>query len=129
MTNDDLLDALADLQHDLGKYILLPISMLPGDATDDDVRDALRVALRETRTAPGGTRSAAEIWRGFLAEVGDALEEIPAWTDLTRAVDQALAWEPSIDGNAVLDRRAIQQDLHAVSRVTRRITEQLQESR
>lgn len=128
MTTDDLLDALADLQHDLGKYILLPISMLPADATDADVRDALRIALRETRTGPGGSRSAAEIWRGFLAEVGRGLEEIPAWTDLTRAVDQALAWEPGIDG-MVLDRRAIQKDLHAVSQITRRITEQLQESR
>ena len=128
MTTDDLLDALADLQHDLGKYIAMPVTMLPADATDADLRDAVRGALRETRIGPNGTRSAQSIWDGFQAEVGDTIDGTPGWDLLINAVAKALAWDSRLVGNAPLDRSAVTGDLRAVSMRIRGLMEQLQET-
>lgn len=128
MTTDDLLDALSDLQHDLGKHIAMPVTMLPADATDADLREAVQTALTETRRSPAGTRNAYEIWEGFLVEIGDALTAVPGWNSLTVAVDQALAWEARVDGNAPLDRGAVTGDLVAISTCIRAVMTEIQET-
>ncbi len=128
MNTDDLLDALSDLQHDLGKYIAMPVTMLPADASDADLREALRAALRETRRSPTGIRSARGLWEAFLAEVGDALAQTPGWRRLHVTVDAALAWETHLSGNAPLDRGAVTDDLRAVSEQLRDLMAHLQEA-
>ncbi len=128
MNTDDLLDALSDLQHDLGKYIAMPVTMLPASASDADLREALRSALLETRRSPAGIRSARSLWDAFLAEVGDALTETPGWRPLNAAVDRALAWEARLAGNAPLDRGAVTDDLRAVSTQVSGLMAHLQEA-
>ena len=75
---DTLVDLLADLQHDLGKYLRLPLAWLPADAGDDDVREAAREALLATRCAGGRAHAAADIWQAFLADVQDAIDALPS---------------------------------------------------
>jgi hypothetical protein len=128
MNTDDLLDALSDLQHDLGKYIAMPVTMLPADASSADLREALRAALHETRRGPAGIQSAREVWEAFRAEVGDALAHAPAWDGLHVAVDRALAWAPYLDGNAPLDRGAVTEDLRGVSVCIRALIAAIQEA-
>lgn len=119
MTTDDILDALADLQHDLGKYLAMPVTMLPADATDSALREAVRGALLVTRTGANGPRTARSIWEDFLREVGDRCADAPGWDVLGAAVERALAWEPRLDGNAPLDRGAVTEDLRAVGAAIR----------
>ncbi|MFH1529911.1 MAG: hypothetical protein ABIK09_04145 [Pseudomonadota bacterium] len=128
MIDDDLLDALADLQHDLGKYIAMPVTMLPADATDADLREAVRSALGETRRGPTGLRTAQSIWGGFLAEVGETLAGAPGWNPLVVAVAKALAWDDRLAWNAPLDRGAVTEDLRRVSERIRGLMEHLQEA-
>lgn len=111
---DDLLDALSDLQHDLGKHLLLPVSLLPADADDRAVRAAARDALRRTRRGPNGVTDAATLWDDFRVEVGP-LDGWPAATALDEAVRRALAWDARLDDAAPLDRAALTADLGAVS--------------
>jgi len=40
-----ILEQLDDLQHDLGKYIVLPVTLLPRDADQDELRGAIHTAL------------------------------------------------------------------------------------
>jgi len=91
LSRDDLIDALLDLKHDLGKYIRLPVAMLPPNAAPDELRSAIDDALERTRRGPAGTRSAREIWRAFLDEAGAALERTAGLDPLTDAVERALA--------------------------------------
>jgi hypothetical protein len=128
MNTDDLLDVLSDLQHDLGKYLLMPVTMLPADASDAALREALRAALLETRRGPAGVRSAATLWSTFQAEAGEALARLPGRRLLTTAVDRALAWEGRLDGNSPLDRGAVTADLRAVTDAIRALMAQLQEA-
>ena len=60
MLNDDkekreaLVEALYDLKHDLGKYIRLPVAMLPSDATEGEVASAVMQGVERTRSGPRG---------------------------------------------------------------------------
>jgi len=127
MNDDDLLDALADLQHDLGKYLALPVTMLPADATDGELSGAVRGALLETRRGPAGTRSAREIWGAFRDEVGERLERAAGLASLAAAVDRALAWETRLN-EPRLDRGAVTADLRAVGKAIRLLQEELSEA-
>ena len=66
---EDAVDILLDLKHDLGKYLLLPLRMLPADASDEAFREALRRALFETRKQGTTVRSGADIWEEFRREL------------------------------------------------------------
>jgi len=114
MSADASLDLLLDLKHDLGKYLVLPLALLPKDAAPSAVREALSRALRETRKGPGGAQSARELWRGFESELTAAVADSPALAALRAAVDRALAWERALDGAEPLDRGAAERDLRAV---------------
>ena len=128
MTADDLLDALADLQHDLGKYIAMPVTMLPIDATNADLRAAIQGALFETRRGPTGVRSARSIWGGFVNEVEESLNDKAAWGSLVAAVTQAFSWEDRLVGNASIDRGAVTKDLLGVSHAIRELMKNVQEA-
>ena len=76
---EDLEDLALDLQHDLGKYVRLPVAMLPKDCDDDALRAAVIVGVRHTRRSPRGVRSAEEIWKDAQAEAGSAMDGFGAW--------------------------------------------------
>ena len=111
---DELVDALSDLRHDLGKYLRLPLAMLPAGAAADAVREAARAALLRTRRGPRGVSSAAEIW----AEARPELEPLDRWRaggPLVDAVDAALRWTHRLDAPDALDRAALVADLGGVT--------------
>jgi hypothetical protein len=110
----DLIDAILDLAHDLGKHIRLPVSMLPEDAPQPELREAVLRAIGRTRSAPGGTLSARSLWEAFAAEAGPAVSGRPAFEPLRAAVERALAWEGRAEAGEALDRRALDADLSAV---------------
>jgi hypothetical protein len=109
---DDLLDALLDLQHDLGKYLRLPLAWLPPDAHESEVMAATVKALTCTREGPGGVRPASTIWADFRTEVGDALTAFRGWAVLTAAVARALAWRDNL--SSPLPRERVLADFTAV---------------
>lgn len=115
--NPELLqELLADLQHDLGKYLRMPLSFLPPDAPYEDVHKALRKALLCTRETPNGVRSARGIWTAFCADARPALEDQPLFVELERAVARALLWEDAAQAPpAPLPRPALEADLQAVT--------------
>jgi len=116
------IDALLDLQHDLGKYIRMPIAFLPRDADPAALRRALHKALRQTRSGPGGVRSARDLWRDFEAELGATLGARPGYDSLVAAVETAIAWEGALDdAGATLDRPRIEADLGAVTTAIREL--------
>ncbi len=126
VNTEDLEDALDDLAHDLGKYIHLPLSLLPNEATDSEFRAAAVKALLETRRGPSGTQSAQTIWSQFRDEVGNELEGKPGWTGVVQAVDHALAWASKIRVTAhELDRAELMNDLTAVTPAIRTLRSQL----
>jgi len=110
----EIVDAILDAKHDLGKYIRMPIAMLPAGAPDPAVREALIQALQRTRTGPRGSRSARSIWDAFSAEVAEALGEEPAFAALAEAVARALAWEDRAAAAAPIDRSSVEADFTAV---------------
>ncbi len=117
-----LVDALLDLQHDLGKYLRMPIAFLPREADASALRAALHKALRQTRSGPDGVRSARSLWGDFEREVGGALAGRPGYVRLVEAVRTALAWEAALDdADAVLDRQRIEAELGAVATAIREL--------
>lgn len=118
----DLEDALAELAHDLGKYVRLPLAWLPADASDAEVRAAAERALFETRRAGDQVTAAATLWADFRAEVGDALAAFASWPALCHAVEVALGWSARLDG---LDRAQITADLSAVAPAIRRLLDEV----
>ncbi len=110
---DDLVDALLDLHHDLGKYLRLPLAWLPHDADDAAVVEATRKALTCTREGPDGVRPADAIWAAFCAEVGDAFAHLSGWQVLGCAVARALAWRDRL--SSPVPRERVLADFTAVS--------------
>ena len=120
--SEDLLDRLADLQHDLGKYIAMPLSLLPPSAGGEDVVAALRQGLLATRSGPGGVRSARALWEEFRREAADLLAESHR-RRLEDVVGRALAWEARLGGP--IDRARAQADLEAVAPAVREVVSSL----
>ncbi len=121
---DELLDLLADLQHNLGKYIRLPMAMLGEGAGEEQYRTALKSALLQTRRGPSGVLSAQQIWDSFIQEAGPQLRGMPEFRALVTAVKQALAWEIYIDpGSPPMPLSDIQDDLASISDAIRHLLE------
>lgn len=85
----DLLEAVEDLAHDLGRHIRLPLALLPIDAGPAKLREALERGVRRTRTGPRGAYSAEDLLADFTDEVPEALR--PDLADLDAAVAGAMA--------------------------------------
>jgi hypothetical protein len=122
---EELEDLLLDLQHDLGKYIRLPLSFLPAEAATDEVRAALCTALVETRRSPRGVRSARAIWDAFAGEAREHLTSSPAYAALVQTVERALAWERALGGDDDIDRPRLERELGAVTPAIRAVIEEL----
>jgi len=131
MTSDVTLELLLDLKHDLGKYMLLPLALLPKGADAAAVRDALERALLRTRTrravagAAAEAQSAREIWHGSAAELVQSGLPRAALADVEQAVERALDWEPALRGDRALERAAIERDLGAVQTAIARLIEEV----
>lgn len=89
----ELAELLADLAHDLGKHLNLPLAMLPPGAAPEEISEAFDRALRRTRHGPAGSRSARQLWGEFRQLTADRLRPLAAFTNLEEAVAKALAWE------------------------------------
>ena len=115
---ETVLDLLFDLQHDLGKYLRLPVAMLPAEAAPADLRAALAEALLRTRIGPSGTRSARGVWTAFLADLADRPGlDLEA---LRTSVETALAWETALEADRPLPSRSeILADLDGVTAAIR----------
>ncbi len=81
---------MLDLQHDLGKYLRLPVAMLPAAAGSDELREAVCEGAFRTRRGPAGVRAAQEIWDDLCAEAAGRLDAFGAWERAGRALKQAL---------------------------------------
>lgn len=128
MEPDAFLDLLLDLEHDLGKYLLLPIAWLPKSASEAELREALRRALTETRSQGGQTRSARSLWGAFEAEVAThpELEQHPGFARLRAAVERALGWERELSQLGGLEREAIERDFRDVRRAITDLAREVQ---
>jgi hypothetical protein len=122
--NDDLLDLLAALEHDLGKHLALPVTMLPASATPGALADAVRAALTATRTVRGRRTSARELWQAFTREAGPLVRRATAFVALAGVVERALAWEARLD--EPVDRAAVLRDFAAVKPAIRALTKEVQ---
>lgn len=110
---DDLLDAVLDLQHDLGKHMRQPFAFLPSDAPPAQVREALRVALLETRKHAGVAKSARAVWTECL-DGAPGLRHQRGFDAVEAAVERALAWAARLGDDTPLPRAGIEADLLAV---------------
>ena len=126
---EELVDLLSDLQHDLGKYLRLPFSLLPREADAGQVRAALEAALFQTRRGPAGTRGAREIWKTFLDEAGGRLSGFAAFSVLESAVLRALGWRRALENAAPLDRGSVEADLGAVAAAIQALLEEVKSVR
>ena len=121
---EELLDLLADLQHNLGKYIRLPMAMLGEGAGEEAYRGALKSALLETRKGPSGVLSAQQIWDDFVKEAGGRLRGLGEFKALVSAVKRALEWEVYVDpGSPPMPIADIQDDLASISEAIRHLME------
>ncbi len=120
---EELLEALFDLAHDLGKYLRLPLAWLPAEATEAEVRVALERALLRTREGAAGVVSARALWDRFREETGGGAEGLDSFPALAAAVAQALSWEDRLAGP--IDRAAALHDLSAVGDAIRTAIEEL----
>lgn len=119
MTDDAremVVNQLYDLQHDLAKYIRMPLTFLPSHATDTDLRESLRRALLETYRRGSEVVSAEALWREFMSEVPRWVRQLDSYSKLEGAVTRALAWEHSVDDHRTpLDRGAVLADFGAIA--------------
>ena len=117
---DDIVDALDDLQHDLGKYLRLPLAFLPKDAPPDAVRAAARKALFETRRAGPTVQDAQSIWDTFRVEIDGALDAFPTFQALAKAMERATAWGSTLrEEHRPVERLDIEADFSAVGQAIR----------
>ncbi|MEL6543612.1 MAG: hypothetical protein AAFQ82_03240 [Myxococcota bacterium] len=111
-----LVNELYDLQHDLAKYIRMPLTFLPSHATDSELRDAMRRALRETYRRGDEVVPAHRLWREFVHETPASIRRLESFSTLERAVTRALAWEHSIDQHdQPIDRSSVLTDFAAIT--------------
>jgi hypothetical protein len=121
---EEKLEALDSLRHDLGKYLRMPIAFLPSESSAKEVREALVMALHQTKSQGGRYESAREIWEAFVAKNAQNLEEIQEYLVLVDVVERAFRWERALEDEELLDQSAITRDLGEVySQITRLIGE------
>lgn len=125
-TREELLDELLDLQHDLGKYIQMPLSFLPQDASAAQLSTAVRKALFETRSGPDSVQSARSIWSAFESRFSAQLESYETFVHLRKVVERALAWESA---NGELNRDEVSADLAAISPAIRNVIDEVNSER
>jgi len=119
---EETLESLDSLKHDLGKYLRMPVAFLPKDASTKDIRDALMMALHQTKSKGGRYESARELWEDFVEKNAHNLNQFAEYTVLRKGVDRAIQWERALQDDALLDQNAITRDLGEVhNQITRLI--------
>lgn len=122
-----LVEHLARLKHDLGKYICFRQRWLPEDADPATVRDALAADLLQTRSGPAATVDARQVWQEFSPWFHDeGLHEQPDGAALVAGLERlwpvldALAADDEVDlARATADCREVSErirSLHASAR-------------
>lgn len=118
MDRDELTELLDDLQHDVGKHMVLPVAVLPVDASAAVIQAAMLRSLDRV-----------SIWRQFVARYGGDRYPTLASSDntligqhagivaITAAVDAACAWADRPD--AQLRIAAVVADMQAVAAAIR----------
>ncbi len=84
MNLNDHLDALEDLNHDLGKYICFESRFVDDTAPDAELRSALCTDVFETHRASDGVLSAWQVWQRLRPAALMEREEV-------RAIERALS--------------------------------------
>ena len=125
-TRAELIDLLLELQHDLGKYLVMPLLFLPKEAGPEAIREALHKALFATREGPRGKRTARAIWEAFLDEGGAALRLARGLPQLSATVERALGWASHVD-DPKLDRGQLEIELGAVAPAVRALIRELED--
>ncbi len=103
-------EQIADLVHDLGKYVHLSARMLAPDAALDERWAALREDLLETRRGPAGAEPAAVVYAARRAALPAELDAHPAVRALAEhmavitAESDALRAAPGPEAGAQADR-------------------------
>jgi hypothetical protein len=116
LNRDDLLDALYDLKHDLGKYIRLPVAMLGSDAGQSDLRDALKTAIYETRRGPGGVHGSREIWDEFVRECDAGLKSFATYGRLRDTCERVIGIGACLENEQQIpDKEKLLEDLGKVT--------------
>jgi hypothetical protein len=127
---DKLLEDLSDLEHDLGKYIVLPISFLPKDAGKDEILDAVRRALTQTQVKAARTLSAKAIWDGFQKKWSILNGRSESYKSLCSAVDRALGLKEELDlGRERIERGNVQRILGNVREQIEIVIEEVESGR
>lgn len=67
-----LVEMLADVRHDLGKYLTLGVRFAGEEPGEHDLREALRSDLLRTARRPSGDEAAWEVWARLRPEGLDA---------------------------------------------------------
>ena len=112
---EELLEALSELKHDLGKYIKLPVTMLPWEVDPGEVALEVKRAIHRTRRGPDGDRSAADIFGAFTAEWEGEIRAFKGYRRLCQAVAQAISWSARVDeGPETWSRKDVEADLKMV---------------
>lgn len=110
-----VVDRLHDLQHDLAKYIRMPLTFLPSHSTAYDLRDALHRALRETYRRGDRVIRADELWGECVEWLPAPVKQLESFRRLEHTVKRALAWERAIDDPAAaLERSVLLADFSAI---------------
>ncbi|MEO1482847.1 MAG: hypothetical protein AAFU77_12135 [Myxococcota bacterium] len=110
-----VVDRLYDLQHDLAKYLRMPLTFLPSHSTAYDLRDAVHRALRETYRRGDRLVRADELWAECAEWLPVSVKKLESFRRLDAAVTRAVAWERSIDNPAItLERSVVLADFSAV---------------
>ena len=113
------LDLLFDLLHDLGKYIRMPLSLLPDSAGEQEVRNALEQALMRTRSGSGEVHSARVIWETFISDSESGVTAFTCWIPLQSAVEDALSWGERLASQAPIARGEVMADFGRVPEAIR----------
>jgi hypothetical protein len=126
VNKDELLEALYDLKHDLGKYIRLPVAMLPVNVEIDEVISAAKMAIERTRRGPGGDISAAALWERFVSEWHEVAEAFNTYQPLGQAVSRAVSWSARVEHRKESwEREALERDLSAVGEAIQSLIEEV----
>ncbi len=64
-----MLQLLAALKHDLGKYVAFQLRCLPDDASLNELEEALRADVLQTRRSAQQTENALDVWQRLRAQI------------------------------------------------------------
>jgi hypothetical protein len=64
-----MMEVLAALNHDLGKYVAFQLRCLPEDAPLGELEEALRADVMQTRCSAQQTENALEVWQRLRVQI------------------------------------------------------------